>query len=111
MTEDVKWGNDLAFSVGGKMFCMPDIAPLEYRARKTSGGSGRLSFKVETSRFLEFTGRPGIIPAPDIARAQHGPRAVDLSHHAESAFSCRHERSDSPQLRTGVRDITEVEAA
>jgi predicted DNA-binding protein (MmcQ/YjbR family) len=64
VTEDVKWGNDLVFSVGGKMFCVLDIAPLE------SGGSGRLSFKVETSRFLEFTDRPGIIPAPYMARAQ-----------------------------------------
>ncbi len=64
MTEDIKWGNDLVFSVAGKMFCMLDITAVE------SGGSGRLSFKVEASRFLEFTDRPGIVPAPYMARAQ-----------------------------------------
>jgi predicted DNA-binding protein (MmcQ/YjbR family) len=63
VTEDIKWGNDLVFSVGGKMFCVLDIAP------PTAGGSGRLSFKVGPERFLEFTDRPGIIPAPYMARA------------------------------------------
>ena len=63
VTEDMKWGCDLVFSVGGKMFCVLDTAPAE------AGGSGRLSFKVEETRFLEFTDRPGIIPAPYMARA------------------------------------------
>jgi len=58
VTGDIKWGCDLVFSVGGKMFCVLD-----------TGGSGRLGFKVEASRFLEFTDRPGILPAPYIARA------------------------------------------
>lgn len=58
VTEDIKWGCDLVFSVGGKMFCVLD-----------TGGSGRLGFKVEESRFLEFTDRPGILPAPYMARA------------------------------------------
>lgn len=58
VSEDIKWGCDLVFSVGGKMFCVLD-----------TGASGRLSFKVEPSRFLEFTDRPGILPAPYMARA------------------------------------------
>jgi len=58
VSEDVKWGNDLVFSVGGKMFCAMDA----------ESGQG-LSFKVEQSRFLELTDRPGIIPAPYLARA------------------------------------------
>lgn len=58
VTEDVKWGADRVFSVGGKMFCVLD-----------EGDSGRLSFKVEDARFLEFTDRPGILPAPYMARA------------------------------------------
>lgn len=62
-TEDIKWGNDLVFSVVGKMFCVLDATP------STEGGSGRLSFKVGQERFLEFTDRPGIIPAPYMARA------------------------------------------
>ena len=63
VTEDIKWGNDLVFSVGGKMFCVLDIASPD------AGGSGRFSFKVGPERFLEFTDRPGIIPAPYMARA------------------------------------------
>lgn len=58
VTEDVKWGNDLVFSVGGKMFCAMDAS-----------GEGALGFKVEPERFLELTDRPGIVPAPYLARA------------------------------------------
>jgi len=64
VTEDVKWGNDLVFSVGGKMFCVIDATPA------SGGGSGRLSFKVDDDRFLELTDRPGILPAPYLARAK-----------------------------------------
>ncbi len=63
VTEDIKWGNDLVFSVAGKMFCVLDTTAV-------AAGGGRLSFKVEAERFLEFTDRPGIIPAPYMARAQ-----------------------------------------
>jgi Uncharacterized protein conserved in bacteria len=60
VTRDIKWGADLVFSVGGKMFA---VTP--------SDGSegGRLSFKVADERFLELTDQPGIIPAPYMARA------------------------------------------
>lgn len=59
VSEDLKWGDNLVFMVGGRMFCVLDM-----------GGSGRLGFKVEDERFLEFTDRPGIIPAPYLARAR-----------------------------------------
>ena len=59
-SEDTKWGNDIVFSVGLKMFAVTD---LEVPA------SG-ISFKVEDERFLELTDRPGIIPAPYLARAK-----------------------------------------
>ncbi|QYF95138.1 MmcQ/YjbR family DNA-binding protein [Massilia sp. PAMC28688] len=59
-TEDVKWGADLVFSVGLKMFAVTGSA-----IPATS-----MSFKVEDERFLEFTDRPGIIPAPYMARAK-----------------------------------------
>ncbi|MHA6202917.1 MmcQ/YjbR family DNA-binding protein [Dyella soli] len=60
VTRDIKWGADLVFSVGGKMFV---VTP--------SDGSegGRMSFKVPDERFLELTDQPGIIPAPYMARA------------------------------------------
>lgn len=59
-TEDIKWGADLVFSVGGKMFA---VTGAETSARG-------ISFKVEDDRFLELTDRPGIMPAPYLARAK-----------------------------------------
>ena len=56
-TEDVKWGADLVFSVGEKMFAV-------------TGGSGGIGFKVDDDRFLELTDRAGIIHAPYLARAK-----------------------------------------
>ena len=60
VTEDIKWGEDLVFSVGEKMFAVTGNA---------SPATG-MSFKVEDERFLELTDRPGIIPAPYLARAK-----------------------------------------
>jgi predicted DNA-binding protein (MmcQ/YjbR family) len=55
-TEDVKWGNDLVFSVGGKMFAafgLPDREPI--------------GFKVDPALFPILTERPGVVPAPYLA--------------------------------------------
>ncbi|MET3130159.1 putative DNA-binding protein (MmcQ/YjbR family) [Oxalobacteraceae bacterium GrIS 1.11] len=57
---DMKWGDNLVFSVGLKMFAM----------MCDGGAQARLGFKVEDERFLELTDRPGIIPAPYLARAK-----------------------------------------
>ena len=57
---EIKWENDLIFMVAGKMFCGLCVSG-EQR--------GKLAFKVEAERFLEFTDRPGIVPAPYMARA------------------------------------------
>jgi predicted DNA-binding protein (MmcQ/YjbR family) len=59
-TEDVKWGADLVFSVGGKMFCVFLI---------DGGRTTTCSFKVDPERFLELTGLDGVVPAPYLARA------------------------------------------
>ena len=70
-TEDIKWGADLVFSVGEKMFAVTGSAtPAE-----------GISFKVDDDRFLELTDRPGIIPAPYLARAKwvHVDQDADLS--------------------------------
>jgi predicted DNA-binding protein (MmcQ/YjbR family) len=57
VTEDIKWGNDLCFMIGGKMFCVtPMDAPL------------KVSIKVTDEGFGEMTNLPGIIPAPYAAR-------------------------------------------
>lgn len=61
-TEDIKWGADLVFSVGGKMFCVFLL--------DEQGHARTCSFKVDDGRFLELTGLPGIEPAPYLARAK-----------------------------------------
>jgi len=66
-TEDIKWESNLVFSVAAKMFAVTGV----------DGAADGISFKVERERFLELTDRPGIIPAPYLARAQW-VRIVDL---------------------------------
>lgn len=66
-TEDVKWGADLVFSVGEKMFAV----------MSNDDDASGISFKVDDDRFLELTDRPGIIPAPYLARARW-VKVVDL---------------------------------
>ena len=59
VTEDIKWGNDLVFSVGGKMFCVASLEPpLTY------------SFKVKDEEFEELSHSNGFMPAPYMARAK-----------------------------------------
>ena len=61
-TQDIKWGADLCFCVGSRMYA---VTWLDARG-KASG----FSFKVDDHRFLELTERPGIVPAPYLARAR-----------------------------------------
>jgi predicted DNA-binding protein (MmcQ/YjbR family) len=57
-TEDVKWGNDLCFCIGGKMFAVVALEP-----GKVVG-----SFKCNEKKFADLIERDGIIPAPYLAR-------------------------------------------
>ncbi len=59
-TENVQWGYDLCFKIDGKLFA---VTPLEPAPTK-------LSFKASAENFLDLCERPGIIPAPYMARAQ-----------------------------------------
>ncbi len=59
-TEQIQWGSDLLFKVGGKMFAVTPLEPAPVC----------LSFKTSLENFAELTERPGIIPAPYLARAQ-----------------------------------------
>ncbi len=59
-TEEIQWGNDLLFKVGGKMFAVTPLEPAQVC----------LSFKASPENFAELTERPHIIPAPYLARAQ-----------------------------------------
>jgi predicted DNA-binding protein (MmcQ/YjbR family) len=59
-TEQIQWGYDLVFKVGGKMFAVTPLEPAPVY----------LSFKASPENFAELTERPHIIPAPYLARAQ-----------------------------------------
>ena len=70
VVEDVKWGNDLVFSIRhGKMFCV-----FGFENEKWTG----VSFKVEDHRFLELTDQPQFAPAPYMARARW-VQLIDMS--------------------------------
>lgn len=56
-TEDVKWGDNLIFSVGGKMFAGFDLPELQ-----------PLSFKVDPVAFQTLVASPAFAPAPYMAR-------------------------------------------
>src|SRR5260221_5359613 len=57
VTEDIKWGHDLCFCVAGKMFVVVDLE-----------SPHSIAFKCTPESFGELVERPGIIPAPYMAR-------------------------------------------
>ena len=57
VTEDVKWGHDLCFCVGKKMFTVVNLEPPH-----------QVAFKCTPESFGELVERAGIIPAPYMAR-------------------------------------------
>ena len=57
-TEDIKWEHDLAFCVGGKMFCVVGLDQSPVSA----------SFKVKAEEFDEMCARPGFKPAPYVGK-------------------------------------------
>jgi predicted DNA-binding protein (MmcQ/YjbR family) len=60
VTEQVQWQIDLVFKIGGKMFAITVLEPHTIC----------LAFKCTPEDFEELIERPGIIPAPYIARAK-----------------------------------------
>jgi len=57
-TEDIKWGNDLCFCVGERMFCVTSV---------DSSDSG-ISLKCTPEKFDELIEREGIEPAAYVVR-------------------------------------------
>lgn len=58
-TESVQWGDHLVFKIGGRIYAIVALEP----------GDVWLSFKCSPDDFAELTERPGVIPAPYLARA------------------------------------------
>ena len=71
VTEQVQWGADLLYKIGGKMFVVTNMAPEPVS----------LSMKASPERFYELLERAGVKPAPYLARAQwvHLDARNDLS--------------------------------
>jgi predicted DNA-binding protein (MmcQ/YjbR family) len=59
-TEDLKWGNDLCFSIGGKLFCVCDLA-----------GDLTITIKVSEDEFHELCSTENINPAKYTGRYGH----------------------------------------
>jgi len=60
-TEQIQWGKDLVFKVGGKMFCVACTEPVE--PPKVA-----MSFKCDDETFAALIEREGAIPAPYLAK-------------------------------------------
>jgi predicted DNA-binding protein (MmcQ/YjbR family) len=58
-TEKVQWEDNLVFKIGGKMYAVVALEP----------GDPWLGFKCTPENFVALVERPGIIPAPYLARA------------------------------------------
>jgi predicted DNA-binding protein (MmcQ/YjbR family) len=59
VTEQVLWGNDLVFKIGGKMFAVIGLDPASDHC---------MSFKCTPEKFAELIEKNGIVPAPYVAR-------------------------------------------
>src|SRR3989442_2863406 len=57
VTEDIKWGKDLVFSIGGKMFAVFNSEDVT-----------NFSFKTTPDKFAVLTTMDGVKPAPYAAR-------------------------------------------
>ena len=60
-TEEILWGDDLVFKIGGKMYAVVVLGALHHKVV--------MSFKCTPEVFEELVERPGIIPAPYSARS------------------------------------------
>jgi predicted DNA-binding protein (MmcQ/YjbR family) len=59
-TESIQWGDHLVFKVGGKVFAITAFEPSE----------NILTIKCAPEKFNDCVERPGIAPAPYLARAK-----------------------------------------
>jgi len=83
-TEKIQWGGSLVFKTGEKMYAVVRLDP----------GSVYMSFKCSDEDFGELIERPGIIPAPYIARAHwvalENPNSLsraEIEHHLSKAHA------------------------
>jgi predicted DNA-binding protein (MmcQ/YjbR family) len=68
VTEDVKWGNDLCFSVGAKLFCVCDLAGDLTVTIKVSEEELHELCATESINPAKYTGRYGHVTISDMSR-------------------------------------------
>ena len=97
--ESIQWGNNLVIKVGGKMFAVMGLEPHPVW----------LSFKCSPEDFLELTERPGIIPAPYLARhhwvaleKKDALTQSELEHQLRRSYELVFERL-SKRIRSNLR--------
>jgi predicted DNA-binding protein (MmcQ/YjbR family) len=82
-TEQVQWEDNLVFKVGGKMFAVAALEP----------GGHWLSLKCSLEDFADLIERPGIFPAPYLARAHwvalETPASLSISELEKSLTRAR----------------------
>ena len=95
VTEDIKWGHDLVFSIGGRMFAVVCLEPPH-----------TFSFKCTPEEFAELIEREGVVPAPYLARAMW------VQEQEVGAVLERPELAADPHVvRAGSRQASEIAAA
>ena len=67
-TEDIQWGNDLLFRIGGKIYATACLEPAPTSQASAKQSSARLSLKCTPEEFAELTEQDGIVPAAYVAR-------------------------------------------
>ena len=92
-TADIKWGQDLVFSVGKKMFCAVNTEPPH-----------QCSFKTSDEDFAELIEREGMRPAPYLARVMW----VQEEQLGETLDRSERERLLRQASRTGSRKAAQA---
>jgi predicted DNA-binding protein (MmcQ/YjbR family) len=67
-TEDVKWGNDLCFSIGGKLFCVCDLKSHSTVTIKVGEDEFHELCSTENIDPAKYTGRYGYVTISKLAR-------------------------------------------
>jgi predicted DNA-binding protein (MmcQ/YjbR family) len=67
-TEDVKWSNDLCFSIGGKLFCVCDLTDIPTVTLKVAEDEFHELCETESINPAKYTGRYGHIAVSSFSR-------------------------------------------
>ena len=98
-TEDIKWGSDLCFCVGEKMFCVTGADTI----------AGGLSLKCSPEKFEELIEREGIDPAAYVGRykwvrisALDAVTPTELKELIKTSYQLVFDRLP-PKIKKGIR--------